>query len=89
MILSFFIVTILKIHAGIYYKPGTLMAKTCVRGARLMYEYAEEHELPVERCGKFIVATDKEEHKQVEKLYEQGVANGVEGLEIIYSDKVN
>ncbi|CAO3642613.1 unnamed protein product [Cunninghamella blakesleeana] len=76
------------IHAGIYYKPGTLMAKTCVRGARMMYEYAEEHELPVERCGKFIVASNKDEHKQVELLYEQGCANGVQDLEIIYSDKI-
>ncbi|CAO3638040.1 unnamed protein product [Cunninghamella echinulata] len=76
------------IHAGIYYAPGTLMAETCVHGAKLMYQYAEEHQLPVERCGKFIVAADKSEHHEVEKLYKQGVANGVKDLEIIYSDKI-
>ncbi|KAI8388505.1 FAD dependent oxidoreductase [Radiomyces spectabilis] len=76
------------IHAGLYYIPGTLMAKTCVRGADLMYKYCEERKLPVERCGKLIVASNKDEHKEVEKLYNQGTANGVQGLEIIYHDKI-
>ncbi|ORX49785.1 FAD dependent oxidoreductase [Hesseltinella vesiculosa] len=76
------------IHSGIYYKPGTEMAYTCVHGADLMYQYAEEHHLPVDRCGKLIVATDEKEHKQVELLYEQGNANGVKGLEIIYRDQI-
>ncbi|KAL0079144.1 FAD dependent oxidoreductase [Phycomyces blakesleeanus] len=76
------------IHAGIYYAPGSRMAHTCVRGADLMYKYCEDHDLPVDRCGKFIVACNEEEHKQVEKLYRQGTANGVKGLEIIDGAKV-
>lgn len=64
------------------------MAHTCVRGAELMYKYCEEKQLPVERCGKFIVAANEGEHAQVEKLYSQGTANGVQGLEIIYRDQV-
>ncbi|KAI8088714.1 FAD dependent oxidoreductase [Halteromyces radiatus] len=76
------------IHAGIYYEPGTLMARTCVRGADMMYKYAEEHGLPVERCGKLIVASNKKEHDLVVKLYEQGVANGVKDLEIVYKDQI-
>ncbi|KAJ8660787.1 hypothetical protein O0I10_003430 [Lichtheimia ornata] len=76
------------IHAGLYYIPGSRMAHTCVRGAELMYKYCEEKQLPVERCGKFIVAANEGEHAQVEKLYSQGTANGVQGLEIIYRDQI-
>jgi 2-hydroxyglutarate dehydrogenase len=64
------------------------MAHTCVRGADLMYKYAEEHNLPVERCGKLIVAKNEKEHAKVQMLYDQGVANGVKGLEIVYRDQV-
>lgn len=65
------------------------MAQTCVRGADLMYEYCEQHDLPVERCGKLVVACNEKEHEQVEKLYHQGTANGVKGLKIISCDEVN
>lgn len=64
------------------------MAHTCVRGADLMYEYCRQHDLPVERCGKLVVACNEKEHEQVEKLYRQGNTNGVKGLKIIYSDEV-
>lgn len=53
-----------------------------------MYEYCEKHSLPVERCGKLVVACNEEEHAQVKKLYRQGTANGVKGLKIINSDEV-
>ncbi|KAI9317558.1 FAD dependent oxidoreductase-domain-containing protein [Dichotomocladium elegans] len=76
------------IHAGMYYIPGSRMARTCVRGAELMYKYCEEHNLPAEKCGKFIVACNEGEHNMVEKLYHQGKANGVQGLEIIYRDQI-
>ncbi|KAL1926235.1 hypothetical protein VTP01DRAFT_5932 [Rhizomucor pusillus] len=76
------------IHAGMYYKPGSRMAHTCVHGAELMYKYCEENDLPAERCGKFIVASNEAEHAQVEKLYHQGNANGVQGLEIFSGEKV-
>ncbi|ORZ15649.1 FAD dependent oxidoreductase [Absidia repens] len=76
------------IHAGIYYQPGTQMAHTCVHGADLMYKYAEKHQLPVQRCGKLVVAATKAEHAEVEKLYRQGVANGVKDLEIVYRDQI-
>ncbi|KAG2231349.1 hypothetical protein INT48_006561 [Thamnidium elegans] len=69
------------IHAGIYYKPGSRMAKTCVRGADLMYDYCKQNQLPVERCGKLIVAVDDKEHKQVERLMEIATLNGIKKLE--------
>lgn len=76
------------IHAGIYYIPGSVMAQTCVRGARLMYEYCASRNIPCDRVGKLIVAVDEKEHEQVKTLYERGTKNGVEGLRILGADEV-
>lgn len=53
------------IHAGIYYKPGSLKAKLCVEGMKLMYEYLDEKKIPYKKCGKLIVATDETEIEQL------------------------
>lgn len=47
------------IHAGIYYKPGSLKAKLCVEGLLLTYAYCDEKKIPYKKVGKLIVATDK------------------------------
>lgn len=46
------------IHAGIYYKPGSLKAKLCVEGLHLSYKYLDEKKIPYKKCGKLIVATN-------------------------------
>lgn len=53
------------IHAGIYYKPGSLKAKLCVEGMKLMYEYLDKKKIPYKKCGKLIVATDETEVEQL------------------------
>lgn len=68
------------IHQGIYYKPGSLKAKLCVRGARRMAEYCAWHALPMQRAGKVIVATEASEVPRLEMLYERAIANGVPGI---------
>ncbi|KAH0477209.1 MAG: uncharacterized protein KVP18_000849 [Porospora cf. gigantea A] len=76
------------IHAGIYYEPGSTMARLCVRGADMMYDYCESKGLPVDRVGKVIVAADEEQVPVLEELLRRGQKNGVEGLEIIDENRL-
>lgn len=68
------------IHGGIYYTPGSLKARLCVEGARMMYDYCDQHGIAYERCGKLIVAVDRDEMARFEDLEARGVANAVPGL---------
>lgn len=76
------------IHAGLYYPSGSLKARLCVEGRRLLLEFCRKHSVPHALCGKLIVATAPEEEPELLRLLEQGRANGVEGLELVSSDFV-
>lgn len=71
------------IHSGIYYTPGSLKARLCVRGATLAYEYCEKKGLPYKKCGKLIVAVEQEEIPRLKALYERGMQNNVRDLSIV------
>jgi L-2-hydroxyglutarate oxidase LhgO len=71
------------IHAGMYYPSGSLRARHCVNGRRLLYAFCDGHGVPHAKCGKLIVATNALEQAKIEGIYEQGITNGVEGLSFL------
>ncbi len=76
------------IHSGIYYAPGSLKARLCVAGSRALVRYCDEHGIPYDLSGKVIVATDESELPRLEELHRRGIANGVEGLEMIGPERL-
>ena len=71
------------IHAGLYYPTGTLKARYCIEGARLLYEFCDAYGVPHRKCGKLIVASAVDGVEALETLRARGEANGVGGLEIV------
>lgn len=65
------------LHSGIYYAPGSLKAVNCRTGRQAMELFCREQEIPVERCGKVIVAVDERELPALERIFQRGQANGV------------
>jgi len=76
------------VHAGIYYKPGSLKAQLCARGRDLMKEYAAHHGVPLRECGKLVVAIDEAELGRFEALHLTASANGVPGLRRIGAEEI-
>jgi L-2-hydroxyglutarate oxidase len=66
------------IHAGIYYTPGSLKAQFCREGVEATIAFCSAHEIPVEQCGKLIVATNDDEHERLLSLYERAQHNGLD-----------
>jgi len=76
------------IHSGLYYKPGSYKAKNCVDGRRELVQFARDNNIPHDICGKVVVATDKLELPHMGRVFENGIKNGVEGIEKITSDRI-
>ncbi len=68
------------LHAGLYYKPGSLKARLAVSGIRMMTDYCVNKQIPHEICGKVVVATDEAELERLRDLEQRGNANGLAGL---------
>ena len=76
------------IHAGIYYPKDSLKLKTCLEGGALLYEFCEQNNISYKRLGKLIIAIDKNEMKDLEKLFLRGRENGVNGLIMLSESRV-
>src|SRR6201981_2950764 len=71
------------IHAGIYYRAGSLMARMCVAGKRALYAYCAEHGIPHRNCGKLIVATTPKETEKLQSIRAHAEANGVLDMQLL------
>src|SRR5262249_5638113 len=71
------------IHAGIYYPKGSLMARTCVDGRRMLYAFCTEHGVPHRNCGKLIVATNAAEADKLTEIKGRAEANGVQDMRLL------
>lgn len=76
------------IHSGLYYKPGSYKAKNCVDGRRELVAFAKEHNIKHDICGKIVVATEESELAHMNKVFNNGLANGVEGIEKIDTQRI-
>jgi L-2-hydroxyglutarate oxidase LhgO len=76
------------LHAGIYYRPGSLRARLCREGKAEIERFADEHGIAYRRCGKIIVAVHASELERLAHLRERALANGVEGIEEIGPERI-
>jgi L-2-hydroxyglutarate oxidase LhgO len=68
------------IHGGLYYPTGSLKARLCVTGRRMLYAFCDAHQVAYDRCGKLVVATGPEEVERLDAILEQARVNDVEGM---------
>ncbi len=71
------------IHSGLYYKPESFRAKNCVRGRKLLVDFAKQNKINFDICGKLVVAKNEQEIKELQRLKLNGERNGLKGLSIL------
>ena len=76
-------------HAGLYYKPGSLKSNLSREGIFLMKNYCNENNINWRECGKIVIAKNKDEEYKLNKLFKIGLQNKLKGLEIISSKHVS
>ncbi len=76
------------VHSGLYYRPGSQKARTCIAGREALYAFCAEESIDVRRCGKLVVATREEELERLLALEERGKANGLRDLERLDGDGI-
>src|SRR3954451_8360935 len=74
------------IHGGLYYPTGSLRARMCVEGRRLLYPFLEAHGVPFDRCGKLVVAPEEDDLPRLDAILRQAELNEVEGMRRLAAD---
>ncbi len=75
------------VHAGYDPEPGTLMARLNVRGSEMMEDLCRKLSVKYKRTGSLVLAFDEADEKHLKKLYENGVKNGVQGMQILTGEE--
>ncbi|MCB0516542.1 MAG: L-2-hydroxyglutarate oxidase [Chitinophagales bacterium] len=76
------------IHSGIYYKPGSLRAQNCYEGRHALVRFCKEQQIPFDICGKVIVASKESELPYLQEIYDKGIANKTEDIELIEPEQI-
>lgn len=76
------------IHSGIYYKPGSLKARNCIRGYDLLVDFCQKNEVPYNICGKVIVATEDKELPLLKNIFDRGQQNGLKDLKMLQAEQL-
>nr|XP_018902806.1 PREDICTED: L-2-hydroxyglutarate dehydrogenase, mitochondrial isoform X2 [Bemisia tabaci] len=76
------------VHAGIYYKPGSLKARLCVSGMKKSYKYFDEKGIPYKKCGKLIVATEEKQIEKLDTLYSNSLQNGLTSVKMLHGNEI-
>lgn len=76
------------LHAGLYYKPGSVKAQCAVQGLQQMVAFCRTHGITHEQCGKIVVATEQNELERLENLWQRGIANGLQGLRKLTPEQI-
>ncbi|NQV52307.1 MAG: L-2-hydroxyglutarate oxidase [Flavobacteriales bacterium] len=76
------------IHSGIYYKPGSYKARLCVNGRRELVQFAQDYNVAHDICGKVVVATERNELKQLDAIYQRALDNQVEDVRRINAAEI-
>ncbi|UCG35781.1 MAG: NAD(P)/FAD-dependent oxidoreductase [Candidatus Omnitrophota bacterium] len=77
------------IHAGLYYPPNSLKAKTCIRGRELLYDLCQTHNIGHKKLGKLVVASNDAEIEKIEKIYENATQCGVKNLRLLKEKEIS
>lgn len=76
------------VHAGVYYRPGSLKARLCTKGMAMIREYCQERGLPYVECGKLVVAVHDAELPRLDALFANARDNGVPGVRRIAAAEI-
>jgi len=77
------------IHSGLYYEPGSKRAQNCIEGRKQLIDFAKKNRIPYKICGKIVVATTFQDIIQLQKLYANGLGNGLKNIQYIVAKDIH